>query len=226
MNYECLIVEDEEVLAENTCRYLNLSGVNSYAVNSIKEYNEFSQENSAEVILLDINLGDGNGYTLCQNIREHSQVPIIFISSQTQDEAIILGLNIGADDFVCKPYSLQILLAKVKAALRRSPKKEDGKEIIFGDCFINLNTEKVYKSEKEVTLRGMERKLLMYLISNRNKLITKEELFKNVWEEAFVADGTLNVHIRKLREKIENDPSNPQYIITEYSRGYKFKLEE
>ena len=226
MNYECLIVEDEEVLAENTCRYLNLSGVNTYAVNSIKEYNEFSQENSAEVILLDINLGDGNGYTLCQNIREHSQVPIIFISSQTQDEAIILGLNIGADDFVCKPYSLQILLAKVKAALRRSPKKEDGKEIIFGDCFINLNTEKVYKSEKEVTLRGMERKLLMYLISNRNKLITKEELFKNVWEEAFVADGTLNVHIRKLREKIENDPSNPQYIITEYSRGYKFKLEE
>ena len=226
MNYECLIVEDEEVLAENTCRYLNLSGVNSYAVNSIKEYNEFSQENSAEVILLDINLGDGNGYTLCQNIREHSQVPIIFISSQTHDEAIILGLNIGADDFVCKPYSLQILLAKVKAALRRSPKKEDGKEIIFGDCFINLNTEKVYKSEKEVTLRGMERKLLMYLISNRNKLITKEELFKNVWEEAFVADGTLNVHIRKLREKIENDPSNPQYIITEYSRGYKFKLEE
>lgn len=225
MNYECLIVEDEEVLADNACRYLNLSGIKTYAVYTVSEYYAFMENNDADVVLLDINLTDGNGYSLCQDIREHSQRPIIFVSGQTEEEFIILGLNIGADDFICKPYSLQLLLAKVKATLRRVSKKEDGNIISAGNCQIDLDKEKVFKNGHEVCLRGMERKLLLYLVKNANKLISKDEIFKNVWNEAYVTDGTLNVHIRKIRQKIEDNPSEPMYIITEYGRGYLFKIE-
>ncbi len=224
MVYDCLIIEDEVPLAENTCKYFNLSGINTAVVFSIKEYYEFLNENTAHLILLDVNLGDGCGYNLCKQMREESQVPIIFISCQTEEESILLGLNVGGDDFICKPYSLPILLAKVKAVLRRYSSEDDTKNIFFGECQVNTEEETILKKGQPVLLKRMEKKLLFYLINNKNRLVEKEELFKEVWQEAFVGEGTLNVHIRKIREKIEENPSNPVYIITEYGKGYMFKL--
>ena len=224
--YDCLIIEDEVPLAENTCKYLNLSGVNAAAVFSIKEYHEFMNENTTRLILLDVNLGDGCGYNLCKQIRKGTQIPIIFISCQTEEESILLGLNVGGDDFICKPYSLQILLAKVKAVLRRYSIADDLKTVFFGECQVNIAEETVLKRGQPVSLKRMEEKLLLYLIKNRNRLVKKEELFKEVWQEAYVGEGTLNVHIRKIREKIEENPSNPVYIITEYGKGYMFLLKE
>ena len=226
MVYDCLIIEDEVPLAENTCKYFNLSGVKTAAVFGIKEYYEFTNENTARMLLLDINLGDGCGYNLCRQIRENEQMPIIFISCMTEEENILLGLSVGGDDFICKPYSLQILLAKVKAMLRRITVGDDLGNISFGDFQVNITDEAVLKNKEQVPLKRMEKKLLLYLIKNRNRLVTKEELFKEVWQETYVGEGTLNVHIRKIREKIENDPSHPDYIITEYGKGYMFLLKE
>lgn len=224
--YDCLIIEDEVPLAENTCKYLTLSGVNAASVFSIKEYHEFVKENTTRLILLDINLGDGCGYNLCKQIREGAQVPIIFISCQTEEESILLGLNVGGDDFICKPYSLQILLVKVKAVLRRYSAADESKIVSFGECQVNIAEETVLKKGQPVSLKRMEKKLLLYLVKNRNRLVEKEELFKEVWQEAYVGEGTLNVHIRKIREKIEENPSKPIYIITEYGKGYMFLLKE
>lgn len=226
MVYDCLIIEDEVPLAENTCKYFNLSGVKTAAVFGIKEYYEFTNENTARMLLLDINLGDGCGYNLCRQIRENEQMPIVFISCMTEEENILLGLSVGGDDFICKPYSLQILLAKVKAMLRRITVGDDLENISFGDFQVNITDETVLKNKEQVPLKRMEKKLLLYLIKNRNRLVTKEELFKEVWQENYVGEGTLNVHIRKIREKIENDPSHPDYIITEYGKGYMFLLKE
>lgn len=223
MVYDCLMIEDEAPLAENTCKYLNLSGVNAAAVSGVEEYHEFIKGNTARMILLDINLGDGCGYNLCRQIREETQVPIIFVSCQTEEESILLGLNVGGDDFICKPYSLPILLAKVKAVLRRYSAGDD-RIISFGECQVNMEEETLVRKGQPVLLKRMEMKLLLYLVRNRNRLVEKEELFKEVWQEAYVGDGTLNVHIRKLREKVEENPSSPVYIITEYGKGYMFRL--
>jgi two-component system response regulator RegX3 len=130
---------------------------------------------------------------------------------------------VGGDDFICKPYSLPILLAKVKAVLRRYSAGDD-RIISFGECQVNMEEETLLKKGEPVLLKRMEMKLLLYLIRNRNHLVGKEELFKEVWQEAYVGDGTLNVHIRKLREKVEDNPSSPVYIITEYGKGYMFRL--
>lgn len=224
MTYDCLMIEDEIPLAENTCKYLNLSGVSAVAVPGVAQYYDFIRENTARMILLDIQLADGCGYNLCRQIREKTQIPILFVSCQTEEESILLGLNVGGDDYICKPYSLPILLAKVKAVLRRYPAGECETMISFGDCQVDLARETVLRKGKPVPLKRMEKKLLLYLIRNRNRLVTKEELFREVWQETYVGDGTLNVHIRKLREKIEENPSDPVYIITEYGRGYLFRL--
>lgn len=223
MVYDCLMIEDEAPLAENTCKYLNLSGVDAAAVSGVEGYHEFIKGNTARMILLDINLEDGCGYNLCRQIREETQVPIIFVSCQTEEESILLGLNVGGDDFICKPYSLPILLAKVKAVLRRCSAGDD-RIISFGECQVNMEEETLLRKGQPVLLKRMEMKLLLYLVRNRNRLVEKEELFREVWQEAYVGDGTLNVHIRKLREKVEENPSSPVYIITEYGKGYMFRL--
>ena len=223
MVYDCLMIEDEAPLAENTCKYLNLSGINAAAVSGVEGYHEFIKGNTARMILLDINLEDGCGYNLCRQIREETKVPIIFVSCQTEEESILLGLNVGGDDFICKPYSLPILLAKVKAVLRRFSAGDD-RIISFGECQVNMEEETLLRKGQPVLLKRMEMKLLLYLVRNRNRLVEKEELFKEVWQEAYVGDGTLNVHIRKLREKVEENPSSPVYIITEYGKGYMFRL--
>lgn len=223
MVYDCLMIEDEVPLAENTCKYLNLSGINAAAVSGVEGYHEFIKGNTARMILLDINLEDGCGYNLCRQIREETKVPIIFVSCQTEEESILLGLNVGGDDFICKPYSLPILLAKVKAVLRRCSAGDD-RIIFFGECQVNMEEETLLRKGQPVLLKRMEMKLLLYLVRNRNRLVEKEELFREVWQEAYVGDGTLNVHIRKLREKVEENPSSPVYIITEYGKGYMFRL--
>ena len=223
MVYDCLMIEDEAPLAENTCKYLNLSGINAAAVSGVEGYHEFIKGNTARMILLDINLEDGCGYNLCRQIREETKVPIIFVSCQTEEESILLGLNVGGDDFICKPYSLPILLAKVKAVLRRCSSGDD-RIISFGECQVNMEEETLLRKGQPVLLKRMEMKLLLYLVRNRNRLVEKEELFREVWQEAYVGDGTLNVHIRKLREKVEENPSSPAYIITEYGKGYMFRL--
>ncbi|MBQ6637352.1 MAG: response regulator transcription factor [Lachnospiraceae bacterium] len=234
MNYDCLIVDDEEVLAKNTCEYFNMFEVKTKVVFSIAEAEEFFKENEASLLLLDINLGDGSGFDFCRKIRESRNLPILFISARNTDDDKIIALNIGGDDYVEKPYSLGVLLAKVRVVLKRygaasgenAGEKEEAKEFKDGNITIDYVNKKVFHAGEEKKLTSLEYSLLKYLTDNKNRLLTKQELFDNVWNDRFTSDGTLNVHIRKLREAIEEDPQNPKRIITVWKEGYRYETGE
>ena len=227
MKYSVLIIDDEKELAESTSEYFNMMGISSKYVLTSQEALDFFKDNEAGVILLDINLGDASGFSLCKTLRETINCPILFISARSSDDDMVVALNIGGDDYITKPYSLNVLFAKVKAVLNRyeSTEKKSGNVLIFGDIKIDIGSGIVFKGGNEVSLTAMEYKLLTYLANNRNKVIGKEEIFNNVWDDSFVSDGTLNVHIRHLREKLEDDPNEPVYIKTARGRGYLFKAE-
>ncbi len=229
MNYECLIVDDEKELAESTCDYLNLFDVKSTYTLSYEGCLNFFKENTTQLILLDINLENKSGFELCKELRKTVEAPILFISARNSDDDVLLGLSIGGDDYIAKPYSLSVLLAKVRVVLKRQQSGAGNHESIKGShtleegIYMDCKTGKLYKDGKEVPLKGMEYKLLSYLMENKGKIISKDELFLHVWEDSFVGDGTLNVHIRHLREKIEDDPNQPLHIKTVWGRGYSYE---
>lgn len=221
MKYDCLVIDDEKMLADSTAEYFNLLGVKTAVVYSISECRKFFMENTASLLLLDINLGDGSGFGLCKELRKKTEIPILFISARTSDDDKIIALNIGGDDYIQKPYSLSVLLAKVKVVLKRFGQNADTG---YSDdrLEINFNEKQVLVDGNPARLTALEFKLLTYLIQNKNRVVPKQELFENVWEDKFTGDGTLNVHIRKIREAIEREPGNPEYITTVWGGGYKF----
>lgn len=223
VKYDCLIVDDEEALSQSTCEYFNMFGVKTFWVADERACFDFLNKNKTDLILLDINLGQSSGFEICKKLRNETNIPILFISARTSEDDVLLGLNIGGDDYIQKPYSLSILLAKVKAVLKRYKGHED--IFHFGSFRIDFTMEKLMKDDKEIRLKAMEYKLIAYLIQNRNRTISKEELFQRVWCDAITSDGTLNVHTRRLREKIEENPNEPQYIKTIWGKGYVFEAD-
>lgn len=221
MNYDCLIIDDEKLLADSTAEYFNLFGVKTAVVYDAIQCRNFFIENTARLLLLDINLGDSSGFELCKELRKTTQIPILFISARTSDDDQIIALNIGGDDYVQKPYSLGVLLAKVKVVLKRFGQQENTR-FSDGRLTIDFDTRQVSVSGHPVKLTSLEFKLLSYLAKNQNRVISKQELFEKVWEDSFTGDGTLNVHIRKIREAIEPNPGEPEYIITVWGDGYRF----
>lgn len=221
MTYNCLIIDDEKLLADSTAEYFNLFGVKTALAYSVSDCRDFFKENTAELLLLDINLGDGSGFELCKELRETTEIPILFISARTSDDDQIIALSIGGDDYIQKPYSLSVLLAKVRAVLKRYGSKETAK-YADGRLNVDFSTRQVFVDEIPVKLTSLEFKLLAYLMQNAGRVISKQELFEKVWEDKFTGDGTLNVHIRKIREAIEEEPGNPGYILTVWGDGYRF----
>lgn len=225
MEYQCLVVDDEKELADSTAQYFTMFGIATKAVYDGESCLQFLKTNTVDVILLDINLTDTSGFLLCQTIRKTTSVPILFISARNSDDDIIAALNIGGDDYITKPYSLSVVLAKIKVMLKRFSTKEVENIFCYKSLTVDFAANKVLVENQEITLKAMEFKLLSYLIENRGRLITKEELFEQVWKSSFVMDGTLNVHIRHLRQKIEQDPNQPTLIKTVWGRGYIFEKE-
>lgn len=230
MRYDCLIIDDEKELANNTCEYFNMFDVKTKAVYSSAEANEFLSSNEPSLVLLDINLSDGSGFELCKKIRQTMNIPILFVSARNTDDDKIIALNIGGDDYIEKPYSLGVLLAKVKVVLKRfsNASADISKATDFDDGYLRTDSvnKTVYVNGQEKKITSIEYKLLEYLIENRNRLVTKNEIFDKVWNDKFTTDGTLNVHIRKIREAIEKDPQDPKYIVTVWKEGYKFVAPE
>lgn len=230
MRYDCLIIDDEKELANNTCEYFNMFDVKTAAVYSSAEANTFLASNEPSLVLLDINLSDGSGFELCKKIRQTMNIPILFVSARNTDDDKIIALNIGGDDYIEKPYSLGVLLAKVKVVLKRfaGTGTDSGKKTDFDDGYLKTDSanKTVFVNGTEKKITSIEFKLLDYLIENRNRLVTKNEIFDKVWNDKFTTDGTLNVHIRKIREAIEKDPQDPKYIVTVWKEGYKFVAPE
>lgn len=222
MKLDCLIVDDEIALAETTCEYFNIFEVKTEFITSANECERFLMEHDPSLILLDINLGNESGFDLCKKLRKITQIPILFISARSSDDDVLIALNIGGDDYIQKPYTLSVLLAKVKAVLKRYGSNSSNQQEVleFGQIQIDTQLHRIRVNGIDIQLKTMEYKLLYYLAKNKNRIITKDELFQNVWGDSFVGDGTLNVHIRHLREKIECNPKDPQFIKTVWGTGY------
>jgi len=224
MKYDCLIVDDEAALSESTCEYFNMFDIKTAWVADTQACLDFFAENETDLILLDINLGNESGFDLCKHLRRTTNIPILFISARTSDDDMLLALNIGGDDYIPKPYSLAVLLAKVKTVLKRyANTAQTSQAFTCGNFSIDLESGIVLVQGKKIELKAMEYKLLAYLVKNKNRTVPKDELFNKVWEDTFVGDNTLNVHIRHLREKIEENPKEPQYIKTAWGTGYVFE---
>lgn len=223
MHFNCLIVDDEEALAQSTSEFFNMFEVKTGWVKDAESCLAFLKENTVDLILLDINLEHSSGFDLCKHLRTITQVPILFISARSSDDDVLVALNIGGDDYIQKPYSLSVLLAKVKAVMKRCRSSQNTDIYSFGGLIIDFYLKRVHFNGQEVKLKSMEYKLLAYLIKNKNRIISKDEIFREVWGDSITGDGTLNVHIRYLREKIEEDPNNPRLIKTIWGTGYVFE---
>lgn len=199
--------------------------VSCATVSTADECLEFLKEHTADVFLLDINLGNESGFTLCKTLRAEYDTPILFISARQSDDDVLVALNIGGDDYIKKPYTLSVLLAKVKVQLKRleavkqlgggAPKEENNENFTIDPATLSCRVD-----GREVQLKAKEFALLSCLYAHKDTIVTKEKLFDEVWGDSFYSDSTLNVHIRRLREKLEENPNEPKYIKTVWGTGY------
>ncbi len=241
MNYKCLMIDDDETIAANTAEYFNIFDIKTAYVTNYEAAVEFLQSNTVSLLMLDINLGDRSGFELCKTVRREYDMPILFISARTSDDDVLTALNIGGDDYIKKPFTMSILLAKVKAILNRyekaaeaanavtaaaapAPAKDPDIIYIADDVYLDTAARSVVRNGKSSGLKAMEYRMLCYLIKHSGKVVTKDEFLKNVWEDEFVGEGTLAVHIRHLREKTERDPNAPEIIKTVWGVGYKMEV--
>ena len=227
MHYNCLIVDDEEELARMTAEYFRMFDVSTAYVTSQEDCYAFLRENTADLILLDINLGDGTGFDVCKKLREEMQLPILFISARQSDDDVLVALSIGGDDYIKKPYSLSVLLAKVKVNLKRveqlkaaAPAQAEPSPAAGSALALDEATMSAVLNGKRIALKAKEFALLQCLYRYRNTIVKKDVLFEEVWGDTFFSDGTLNVHVRKLREKLEEDPNDPKMLKTVWGTGY------
>ena len=226
---DCLIIDDDLSIAATVSEYFNLFDLSCEYVLDYSAGIDAVAEKQPSLILLDINLDGESGFALCKKIREYSGVPIIFISARSSDDDVLAALGVGGDDYITKPFSLAVLLAKAKVMLKRTMPQKDSNvrdTIQFGNVEIDRNSGNVTRSGEAVKLKPLELNLLLYLIDNSGRRITKEELLQNVWGDTFVGEGTLSVHIRHLREKLEEIPNDPKFIKTVWGSGYMFEVQD
>lgn len=226
--YDVLLVDDEEELARSTVDYLSAFDVTAVRARTGEEALALLRGGgNPRVILLDVNLPGMSGFDFCRRVREqdrHRHTPILFVSARRSDDDEILALSLGGDDYLRKPYSLSVLLAKVRRILARQAEL-DGPVGEYDDGHLRWDAaaDRFWIDGAELALPQMEHKLLRYCLQHRGKVLTKRELFVGVWGEAITGEGTLTVHVRRLRTRIEPDPENPTYLRTVWGRGYLFE---
>lgn len=223
-----LIVEDDSTLAYGLEFTLKNEGFKAQLVSTLESAREKLKNNKFDLILLDIKLPDGTGYDFCREVRKTSDVPIIFLTAFDEEVNVVLGLDMGGDDYITKPFRIRELISRIKAVLRRKGKiAESGNTISSGDIKVYLNEGKVIKGDEEIVLTALEYRLLLTLIKNSGMVLSRNSILENLWDTGgeFVDDNTLSVYIRRLREKIEEDAAKPKYIITVRGMGYKWNEE-
>lgn len=226
-----LIIEDDISIAELEMDYLEINGFSVDIENSGDSGLTKARNGDYDLILLDLMLPNVNGFEICKKLRSELEIPIIIVSAKKEDVDKMRGLGLGADDYITKPFSPNELVARVKAHISRYERlvdanKTNNKNLIeIRGISIDKTSRKVYVNGKEIEFTSKEFDLLLLLIGNPNRVFSKEELFERIWGfEAIGGIATVTVHIRKLREKIEFDPSNPEYIETIWGVGYRFEL--
>ena len=223
--YKLLLVEDDESLALGIEFTLKDEGYELCRASTISEAENLLHLNQFDLILLDVNLPDGNGYELCKSIRTKSDMPIIFLTACDDEVNIVLGLEIGGDDYITKPFRVRELLSRIKVSLRRSSKTlPAGNRLISGNIVVDNSRAIVKKKDKEIILTAQEYRLLLIFMNKPKVLIKRDEILKELTEgvESFFDENTLSVYIKRIREKIEDSSKDPEYIVTLRGLGYKW----
>ncbi len=227
MEYKILVVDDEKPIVDILRLNLEKNGYKVICAHDGETAAEMALSEEPDLILLDVMLPKMDGFSVCKHVREKSSVPIIMLTAREEEVDKVLGLELGADDYMTKPFSLRELMARVKANLRRTqtPQKSDssGEVLTFGDLVIDVEKYEARKKGEIIALTFREFELLKFLCLRRGKIFTREQLLNKVWDYEFYGDvRTVDVTIRRLREKIEDNPSLPAYIITKRGVGYYF----
>lgn len=220
------IIEDESEIALLIRDYLEDEGFRVMISSTGKQGLDQTLEKKPDLLILDLMLPEMDGFEVCRNLRKTLEVPIIILSSKNTDMDKVLALGIGADDYVTKPFSPVVLLARVKAHLRRASKQTQALNehiLEFGELKIFMESYGVLLNDHEVSMTNKEFELLKYLAQNAGRVVSKEQIINAVWGNNFFGDdNTVPVHMYKIREKIEKDPSKPKYIQTVWGIGYRF----
>lgn len=222
-----LMIEDDSTIAFAVKYAVEQEGFNLDIAENIENARKIVNSKEYDLILLDVMLPDGNGYEFLKQLREYDEdTPVIFLTACDEEVNIVMGLDIGADDYITKPFRVRELISRINAILRRKGKlQNDNKKIIkFKNLSIHTLEARVFKNNQEIFLTSAEYKLLLILIQNKNIVLSRAQILEKLWDVTydFINDNTLSVYIKRLREKIEDDSSNPKYIITVRGLGYKW----
>ena len=228
MEKRILVVEDEKAIADILEFNLKKEGYSVICAYDGEDGLSKAQDENPDLILLDVMLPKLDGFEVCKRVRSTSNVPIIMLTAREEEVDKVLGLELGADDYITKPFSMRELMARIKANVRRTLKPSDesvsdGEKLIFGNITINLRSLEVRKSGTHVELTPREFDLIKFLATQPNKVFSREELMASVWKYDYYGDlRTVDVTVRRLREKIEDNPAEPRRIITRRGAGYMF----
>jgi len=222
-----LIVEDDLSLIDGLSYSLKKQGFEINIARTVKEADSLWRNGKYDLLILDVSLPDGSGFDICKKVRQVSKVPVIFLTASDEEVSIIMGLDIGGDDYITKPFKLGVLLSRINALLRRT--KDFGTadtEITSNGVTIFLLQGQAHKENTVLDLTAAEYKLLCLFMQNPGILLTKEKILDKLWDGNgnYVDDNTLAVYIRRLRTKIEDDPGNPQMLVTVRGMGYKWNI--
>jgi DNA-binding response OmpR family regulator len=228
-NSKILIIDDERELCELLQVYLNKEGFRSvYSAHAGQAGIDRCREVQPDIIILDIMLPDMDGFEVCRKLREFTIAPVLFLSAKEEETDKILGLGIGGDDYITKPFSLKEVTFRIRAQLRRKQymdKDSSMRVIRFGNIILNQQANEVTKDGLPVELTAKELQILTLLARHPNHILSKKKLYENIWGEEYMGDdNTIMVHIRHLREKLERDPGNPALILTVKGLGYKLSV--
>ena len=216
-----LLVEDDKAIIENLKEFLATEGFDVKAVTGQPEAIRILEKEVFDLALLDISLADGNGFAVCSYMKQNTDIPVIFLTASGDEYSVVSGLDMGADDYISKPFRPRELVSRINRVLRRTGKVQAVLEA--GGISIDTTRAVVRKGDEEIFLSALEYRLLLVFFNNKGVLLSRERLLEEIWDVAgeFVNDNTLTVYIKRLREKIEEDPAKPEIIQTVRGMGYR-----
>ena len=219
-----LLVEDDGQIASYLGELLRAEGFDTQIAGSKKEASECLLIQAFDLVLLDVSLPDGNGFSICAEIKKEYEIPVIFLTASGDEYSVVAGLDMGADDYIAKPFRPRELISRIRSVLRRCKKEQ--RILSCGDLRVNVSSATVTKGEKELFLSALEYRLLLLLLQNKGQILTRNQLLEEIWDASgeYVNDNTLSVYMKRLREKIEKNPSEPKYVHTKWGVGYYFNV--
>lgn len=216
-----LLVEDEETIVRTLKDFLRAEGFDVDNTDGQKNALEMLERNDYDLALLDVSLSEGNGFSLCSAIKKEKQLPVIFLTASGDEFSVVTGLDLGADDYIAKPFRPRELVSRINSVLRRCGKSR--KFFDIDNVRVDLDKGVVYRNGQDLYLSALEYRLFLAFINSEGRLLTRSRLLEEIWDVAgdFVNDNTLTVYIKRLRDKIENNPAEPRIIVTVRGMGYK-----